>query len=693
MVTEILSMIRKKFWSWYIMKILGWIVAPIIVLGALVYGVVFTPFGNDASITFLEKQIQRYTKLTMHLKTYRLTPSTIDIEVQITPKNFVHIVGSYNILEQSVNLQYDLKLDDLEALEPLVGVAMQDTLATNGTLKGTLQKVHIDGVSDLAKSDTQYHVVLENNEVRSLIATMKHTDLFALLHMFKQKHYADATLDMDLNFKDLHAGMLDGDVHVTSTDGVFNSKVLRKDFGIKVPKTTFQMDMDAKLDKKDTTYTLTFDSNLAHIASSGVVATAPLRVDAKYRCNIQELALLQPLTHADIRGAVKLHGTLKGTQKDMKVVLQSDLASSKTTLHAQLKDMQPKDIRLRVQSLDIAKLLYMVKQPAYAKGVLDMDAHITDLRKGLLAGDIDTKVRHGVLNSRYFTKLYKFASPMPKTTFRLDARTKLHKNQANTQLKLNSSLADIQLKDAQYKLDTQTFFTHYSVDVQRLNDLYFLTQRRIKGGIKGSGTLQKGDDLDITFTSHIAQGMMKAQMHNTAIHADITKMQTFDLLDMLYYPTVLRAGIDAKITYDTALQKGRVDGVISHGKFTPNSLLDATKKYAHIDLYKQRFKGEVTANIHKEHILAALDLRSNTSSIKTTNAKIDTKHATIESVVDIVANKHPLRVTLQGAIKKPKVQIDAHELIEQEAAKALKKQLQKHHIDPKDVGKLLKGLF
>jgi hypothetical protein len=182
-----------------------------------------------------------------------------------------------------------------------------------------------------------------------------------------------------------------------------------------------------------------------------------------------------------------------------------------------------------------------------------------------------------------------------------------------------------------------------------------------------------------------------AKLHNDDFHADIKALQTYDILDMLLYPKVLKSDIDATLDYNLVAQKGDFTGKISNGHFTHNAVLDLTKQYAKIDLYKQKFAGDISAKINKELIVASLDLRSNTSFIKTKNTLINSKKKYIDSTLDISANKHPLKITLKGNINKPKISVDASKIIQKEATKAISKELDKRL--GKDVGNLLKGLF
>jgi len=673
------------------MKILAWLIGIVGVLVGAVYTLLFTSLGNGVVKPLIETEIQKQIHLPSKLQRFHLNMSTIDILLELNKGNTVAIKGDYSLFSQSFNLKYNVALAELATLKELTKTELQDSFYTDGTVVGDAKVIKIAGASDVAKSNTSYNVVLENLNPTSIIAKVDKLDLKALLHMLHQKEYAQAAVNLAVNFKNITPHKLDGDILLVTKEGVLNSSVMKKDFGITIPKTDFAMNLDAKLKGDDVDYRYLLTSNLAKISSSGKVKPQPLNVDVKYGVNVAQLAVLKPLTHADIRGPLKLSGTVKGSKEKMLVVGKSDIAASKTTFSAQLADFMPKRATLHIKDLKLQKLLYMIKQPHYADALIDMDADITNADPKNLHGTVLTNLKKGLLDSRYLTKAYKFTSTMPKTTFSLQADTKLNKNLIDTKLDLLSSLANLHNKKIRFNMKDGSLQSDYSVNIANLDKLYFVTERHLKGGIVANGDVKKAKDLDFTMHSDIAGGKVDAKLHNDDFHADINGLQTLDILDMLIYPKIFKSNIDAKLDYNLVAQKGDFKGFLSHGKFTRNQVLDLTKQYAHIDLYKQLFKGDVNAKINQEKILASLDLKSNTSSIVTKDTYINSKTQEIKSRLDINANKHPLVVKLSGKIAKPKVEIDASKILKKEAKKALTKELQKHL--GKDVGNLLKGLF
>ncbi|MBA1432485.1 MAG: hypothetical protein FAF04_02555 [Epsilonproteobacteria bacterium] len=673
------------------MKYIYWIIGAFVGLVALAYVALFTAVGNSMLKPLIEAQIKEQTKLESSLEQFTLCMSSLHIVLQLNKENRISVEGTYSLFSQDFDLTYKLALEKLSSLQALTKTKLNDSFFTEGKVKGNMQDIKVQGLSDVAKSNTSYKIVLKNLHPTSIIAKVQDLDLSALLHMLNQKQYAAAAVGLDVNFKDITPHQLDGNILLQTKEGLLNSAVMKKDFHLTIPKTRFAMNLKADLKGDNIDYKYYLNSNLAKLSSAGRVKPEPLTLALRYEVNVKELAVLKPLTHADIRGPLYLSGNVKGTKEQLLISGKSDIAASKTTFAALLREFAPKSLQANIKDLQVQKLLYMVKQPHYTDALVDVKVNITDADMKNLQGDVRTVVKKGLLDSRLLTKLYKFQSPMPKVSYGMQAYTTLRKNLIDTKVDFASNLANLNVKRARFDINDGSLQSDYRVKIHNLDRLYFVSQRHLKGALSANGEVKKAKDLDFTMHSDVAGGKLDAKLHNDDFHADINKLHTLDILDMLIYPKVLAADIDAKLDYNLAAAKGNLKGFLSNGKFTRNQVLDLTKQYAHIDLYKQRFKGDISAKINKEHILASLDLKSNTSSIKTTNSKLNSKTKRIDSAIDISANGNPLVVKLQGNVNAPKVSVDASKIIKKEAEKAVTKELQKHL--GKDVGNLLKGLF
>ena len=659
------------------MKIVSWVVGVAVSLLLVVYVLAFTAFGNGLLQPTIESKIQEATKLDAKLQTFSLSMNHIKIFLALSKENSVAIEGEYSLFAQSFALDYHVNLEALQALQALTQTPLQGSLHTDGKVVGDMAFLQVDGKSDVAKSATTYHVELTDLNPTSIIASIENARLEALLFMLKQKAYASAAIHLHVNFKNIHPHKLDGDIKLATSHGKLHPSVLKKDFNITIPRTAFAMKLDANLHGDDVDYSYLLNSNLAKVTSSGKVTPEPLHVALKYALNVKELALLKPISGADVRGALKLNGAVKGSKEKMDVSAYSDIAASSTTVFATLKNFAPATLQAKIKHLKLQKLLYMVKQPHFADGLFDLDAHIANADVKKLQGVITTTIRQGRVDSAYMTKAYGFKSRMPKTTFDAKTHTTLQADLADTKVDFNSNLANLDVKSAKFQLNDGSLVSDYTLKVPDLNRLYFATERHLKGGIVANGNVKKNKDLDFTMHSNIAGGAVDAKLHNDDFHATLAALNTLKILDMLIYPKIFDAAIDGVLDYNLVKQSGVFSGRLSQGLFTKNQVLDATKQYARIDLYKQRFQGDVAAKIVQEHILASLDLKSNTSSIVTKNTKLNSKTQQIDSKIAINANGNPINVGLKGNVARPKISIDANKLMKKEATKAVKKQLGK----------------
>ena len=665
------------------MKIVFWIVGVILSIVTAVYILVFTSLGNSMIKPILESKINEETALGLKVDTFALSFSDFNIVIALDEKNSLAFKGNYKIFKQSFDVDYDVKLNDLAKLNALTQQQLNGSLFTSGNVAGDMALIKVLGKSDFAESHTSYAVELTDLNPTSIIAKVKDADLASLLYIGNQKAYATAKIDLDLNFKNIKLHEFDGNILLQTKKAKLNAELMKKDFNLSVPKTSFTMNLVADLMDDDIKYKYNLNSNIAKISSSGRVTPEPLNVDIKYGVAVKELALLKAMTGADVRGNLTLSGKLKGDKSRMLLDGKTDFASSQTTFSMILDDFVPKSIQAKVKALKLQKALYMLKQPHYADAFLDLNVDISDAREGNLKGTIQSKISKGLVDSKYMTKAYSFKSKMPKTTFSATTFTKLSKNIADTKLSFKSNLANLDLKSAKFDIADSSLDSDYTTKIHNLNRLFFVTDRHLKGTLKAEGHIKRAKDLDFTMQSKIASGVLDVTLHNDDLKAKLTKMQSLKVLDMLLYPKVFKSNVNGDIVYNLASSKGTFKGKLYDGFFTGNKVLDLTKKYAHIDLYKQKFKGDVNADIKKESILASLNLKSNTSSIVTKNTKLNTKTNRIKSKIDVNANGNLIEFYLDGPLQQPDVKVRADELIKKEATKAIKKGLNKY----------FKGLF
>lgn len=654
------------------MKYLVWLVAAVAALMVLIYVLAFSSFGNALIAPLIEKKIQKESGLQCELKTFSLSMSEFEIFLALSENNTLHLKGNYSLFSQAFDIAYRVDLRELKSLQPLTQKELQGSLKTEGSMVGDRDFFTIKGSSDIAKSATTYDVELTEFTPTSIIAKVQNAELQSLLLMSGEKQYASATLNLDVNFTNIKPHELEGTISLKSKDGKINTAVMKKDFNITLPATAFSMSLDALLIGDSAEYSYALNSNLAKLSASGRVTPEPLAVDSIYDIDVSELAVLKPLTNADIRGALRLSGKIKGDKEEMLVDGKSDIAASKTTFSVLLKDFEPRSLNADIEDMKLQNILYMFKQPHYADGVLSVNAQIADARADSLKGVVTSTLKEGLLDSQTLSKEFAFESMMPKTFFNANTKTLLSTKSADSELHFVSTLANLDVKNARFNMSDASILSDYLLRVPDLNRLFFVTQRALKGEITLSGEVKYGKELEASAYSNVAGGKLEAKLRDDAFKAKIAGMQTLELLDMLLYPKIFVSFIDGVFNYNLEQKSGTFEGSLKDGKFTQNQVLDLAKRYANTDLYKERFVGDVNAKIKEENIVTSLDLRANNSFVKTKETKLNSKTKRIHSKIDISANNNPFSVTLSGNVEHPKIAVDAKELINKEVNKFFK---------------------
>ncbi|TKI68978.1 hypothetical protein FCU45_08430 [Sulfurimonas crateris] len=673
------------------MKFLAWIGAILAVVVATLYIAAFSKMGNGFVKPFIEAKIKEQTKLESKLNEFRLDISDFEIVLEVNRGNIIRAKGEYSLFAKSFDISYDVELKDLSSLKPLTKTELRGAFATDGRVYGDMAFMKIDGKSSVAKSDTAYHIELHELNPTSIIANIKGAELASLLYMSAQNPCATAGIDMDLNFRDITPNKMDGEVVLKSRDGKIDPKYMLSDFNVTIPKTSFSMDLNAKLKGDEIEYSSSLLSNLFNINSYGTIVPEPLKTDLKYSLNIEDLEVLKPITKADIRGSLKLSGSAKGGRERLSVAGISDIASSESVFEAILKDFAPASIKAKIVDLDIAKLLYMAKQPHYTDGVLSMNVDISDARADSLSGKVDTIVTKGVLDSKYLSKTYEFASTMPKTLFSLKAETLLEGDIADTKAKLSSNIAGLEMKSAKFNMKDGSLKSDYKLSVPDLNALFFVTKRHIRGSLAAYGDISKSKDLDLTFNSNIAKGKVAAKLHNDEFHADVSSVSANAVLHMFFYPEIADAWLNAKVDYNLAQSRGSMKAQVSDAVFVKNQTFDLIKQYTKVDMYREHFNGDMDAKVDKDSVLASIDLRSKEASIKTAATKLNTKTNMIDTDITLRAKKNEISGRLVGDIDSPKIVIDLEKFMKSEAGKKVEEKVNK--VIEKEINKFFKKLF
>jgi len=560
------------------------------------------------------------------LEKFKLDRSSFVITLQLSENNRIEAVGNYSLFDQSLNAAYRVRLNNLSELRALTQRPFYGRLHTDGKITGTLNKLHITGKSDLAKSATNYTVILTEFNPSSIHARITDANLDKLLQMIGEEPYAAANLSLEANLKSIDSKAMDGNVTLTIMQGRINTALMQHDFNLILPKTTFALKTDARLAGSQIDYVAKLESNLAHFISKGKVTPDPLEMDLTYAINAKELALFKPITNAPFRGPLATKGTIRGDQKQMRILGDSNIAGSKTTYDVVLQELKPQRVLAKIERAKLAKLLYIAGEPAYADGDLNIDLTLTDLDPENLKGHANVKLSQGQFNSQVLKKAYDITLPETSFTYNLDA--KLNGKQINYDTVFASNLAKI---DSNGTIIPKTvgLDLDYRLAIKKLELLKPITNAPLQGALNLNGTV-KGDKKSLTVTgqSDLAKSETTFEAQLTefspkSIQAKIKDLKLAGALYMVSQPHyadgVLNVDVDIsdasagklKGSINLVLSKGIVDGKV------------VSKAFAFKPMSRTTFSAKTTTKLNGDKIDTKADITSSLAKVTIKQARMD----------------------------------------------------------------------
>ena len=101
-------------------KIFLFISLLIILLLGATYGLLFTRFGNNIVSSYIEEKVNLdQNNVKLKVNNFILTSNYLNFDASINDNSKINISGDLSIFKKSVDLKYDIKINDLSTLKNL----------------------------------------------------------------------------------------------------------------------------------------------------------------------------------------------------------------------------------------------------------------------------------------------------------------------------------------------------------------------------------------------------------------------------------------------------------------------------------------------------------------------------------------------------------------------------------------------
>ena len=678
-------------------KFVLWILGIILALFVLIFCVLFTPPGNALLKPIIQGQIDKYAPIKLDLEKFSLGISSVELKIAHNDAIIITLGGDFSLFSQTLDLALKVDARDIAVLGELVDTPLQGSFVINTTAKGSLEHLEVNTTSDIAKSFTDIRVTLQDFTPTAILANIKDAQIKEFLAMAGIKPYASGSLSLEADIKGDKDMNFNGNALLQIAQGLVDSTLIKKDFDIDVPKTTFVTTLNALFDMDKLNHDFSFNGNIGNIHSSGQTLLKTLSTNTSYAVDLSDLSAFTPLFSMPIRGSFNTKGEVKGGMESLEIKGSSNIASSNTSYEALLKNLAPDTIKAQVSNLKLDTLLWMIYMPRYADMRLNLNAVVSELDKGL-SSKTDLTLT-GTTNNAVMKK--EFDLDMPNTKFNLTSGVVLKQGIGEANSKLDSDIANLNLAKTQINLKDSSFVVPYIATIPNLKKLKFITGMELAGDFKAQGTAKLKDTLYADFSTQSLGGSIDAKLDNNKLFASLKDVNTLKLFSIAQLKPVFSSNMNGDFNYDTLTEKGTLKAVLSNGKLMPNEITQLAEKYLKTDITKEAYEDAgLNATIDKKLITTDIGLKSNNTAIYAQGASIDTEKGKINADIKFQIKDKYIYLKARDNLASPSLSIDASDLIKAEASKALSKgaeqAIDKYIKDDKikeGAGKLLNNLF
>ncbi|EFR46335.1 hypothetical protein HCCG_00882 [Helicobacter cinaedi CCUG 18818 = ATCC BAA-847] len=669
----------------------------ILALFVLIFCVLFTPPGNALLKPIIQGQIDKYAPIKLELETFSLGISSVELKIAHNDTIIITLGGDFSLFSQTLDLALKVDARDIAVLGELVDTPLQGSFVINTTAKGSLKHLEVNTTSDIAKSFTDIRVTLQDFTPTAILANIKDAQIKEFLAMAGIKPYASGSLSLEADIKGDQNMNFNGNTLLQIAQGLVDSTLIKKDFDVDVPKTTFVTTLNALFDMDKLNHDFSFNGNIGNIHSSGQTLLKTLSTNTSYAVDLSDLSAFTPLVGMPIRGSFNTKGEVKGGIESLEIKGSSNIASSNTSYEALLKNLAPDTIKAQVSNLKLDTLLWMIYMPRYADMRLNLNAVVSELDKGISTKTDLTLT--GTTNNVVMKK--EFDLDMPNTKFNLTSGVVLKQGIGEANSKLDSDIANLNLAKTQINLKDSSFVVPYVATIPNLKKLKFLTGMELAGDFKAQGTAKLKDTLYADFSTQSLGGSIDAKLDNNKLFASLKDVNTLKLFSIAQLKPVFSSSMNGDFNYDTLTEKGTLKAVLSNGKLMPNEITQLAEKYLKTDITKEAYEDAgLNATIDKKLITTDIGLTSNNTAIYAQEASIDTEKGKINADIKFQIKDKYIYLKARDNLASPSLSIDASDLIKAEASKALSKgaeqAIDKYIKDDKikeGAGKLLNNLF
>lgn len=652
----------------------------ILIIGTL-YGLLFTKFGNNIVSSYIERKVNLDQKdVKLKVNDFTLTLDYLNFDASINDNSKITISGDLSLLKKSMDLKYDIKINELSALKNLTKQEFRGPFVTSGIFIGNEKEAIIQGISDIARSQTKYYFNLEDFEPRNINIQIKNAKIEDLLVLLNKPEYVKGDLNILADIKNANISSLDGMIVSKISNGKINNELVNKEFNQTFTSAiSFQSDINALLFHNKIEVKTNIISSIADVFMNKTsIDLSNNKLETDYKIDVKSLSKLEGLFAKKLNGEFSTNGNIKAFDNSVEIDGISNIFESTTKFDTKLIDFEPSTIKFSVENAKLEKLLQMLNEPIYAKGDLNIQGDIKNAKLENLDGTISSKITNASIVNEVVNAVFK-ENIQEKVNFDLNIDTNLVENQSKSKVNMQTTFGNFTSQNSMYDFTNKSFNSDYLLNIPSLEKLRNIIKVNLRGKIDINGEISNKDDSHIILgKADTLGGNFDFNLNNNKLNANLKNIDTKKLSYMLDYPELFDSKGNFVFDYDLLLKKGDLKGKLINGHFLPNQFSLLLDKLAKFDLTKEIYNTfDINSQINDRVLTSNLIMKSANTQIDIKDSILDLEQKLIDTKVNVTIKDKTFDIDVKGETSNPKISFKAKDLLKEEINQQLEKKKDK----------------
>ena len=644
----------------------------LIILG-LVYGILFTKSGNNMVSSYIENKVNTgQEKVKLKVDDFTLTLNHLNFDAWINDDSKINISGDLSLFQRSVDLKYDIKINDLSTLKNLTNQEFKGPFVTNGIFTGNEIEAIIQGSSDIAQSQTKYYFNLENFEPKNINVQIKNAKIEDILVLLNKPVYAKGDLNIIADIKNASLSKLDGMVISKITNAKISNEIVNKELNQTLQSPiTFQSDINAILTPNKIEVKSNITSSIAEILMNRTIIDLETNnIKTDYKIDVKNLSKLEGIISKKLNGQFLTYGSLKAFDETIQIEGDSNVFEGISKYNLEFVKNISSFIKFSVENAKLEKILQVMNEPIYSNGDVNIFGDIKNTNLDKLEGTINSRIINASIINEVASTLFK-QNLQEKINYDLNIDTTLAPNQAISSTNIESTIGNLTLKKSIYDFKENIFTSDYLLSIPSLDKLKDILQLNLKGKMDINGEIfNKNNSLSINGNSDTLGGAFDFNFKNEKLNANLKNINIQELSAMLDYSKFFDAKADFTLDYDFLLKKGDLTGKLLNGHFIENNFTQLFNHLTKDDLSKEVFETfNINSRIDNRILTSNLIMKSQNSEINIQDSILDLEKDLIDTKVNSKIKDKTFTIGLNGNATNPKISIDAKDLLKDKIEK------------------------